>query len=340
MSTSDVSHYGRSPRPIPQPAPPTPAAWLSGHIDQVRAARAGLAWLFDPAAPVLRDLLDGRLPFTGIDQLTDQTLTEASGVRREIRHYTPAALRAGAAAAVTKAAASGMRVVVPEDTEWPAGLADLSDPGRAPAGSAALCLWVRGDWTLAYVLQTSIAVVGARAATAYGLHVAQEFGYELASRGWTVVNSGGFGVDGAAQRGALSDHGLGVAALPCGLDRPHPAGHQSLFERIAGSGLLVSMWPPGSEPGRDRAVVNRALLAALACGTVVVEAAAVSGAISTLRHSVAAGRPAMVVPGPVTSAMSAGCHRALRDIPQVRLVTGAVEVVAELSAADVNGGDR
>jgi DNA processing protein len=154
------------------------------------------------------------------------------------------------------------------------------------------------------------------------------------------VNSGGFGIDGAAQRGALSDHGLGVAALPCGLDRPHPAGHESLFERIAESGLLVSMWPPGSTPARDRAVANRALLATLGCGTVVVEAAAISGALSTLRHTVAAGRPAMVVPGPITSALSAGCHRALRDIPQVRLVTGAVDVIAELSAAGPDGGDR
>jgi DNA processing protein len=201
-------------------------------------------------------------------------------------------------------------------------------------------LWVRGNWTLAYALQTSIAVVGARAATPYGLHLAEELGYELTRDGWTVVNSGGFGIDGAAQRGALSDHGLGVAALPCGLDRPHPAGHESLFERIAERGLLVSMWPPGSTPARDRAVANRALLAALASGTVVVEAAAISGALSTLRYTVAAGRPAMVVPGPVTSALSAGCHRALRDIPQVRLVTGAVEVIAELSVTGTNRRDR
>jgi DNA processing protein len=340
MSTSDLTHDGHSAWPVPQPTPHDQAAWLTGHIGRVRATRAGLAWFFDPTSPVLHDLLEGRLPFTGIDQLADQTLTAAAGVRREIRHLTPAALRAGAAAAVSEAAASGMRVVVPEDTEWPTGLADLTAPGRRPAGTAALCLWVRGNSALSAASRRSIALVGARAATAYGLHVAQEFGYELACRGWTVVNTGGFGVDGAAQRGALSDHGLSVAALPCGLDRPHPAGHESLFERIAERGVLVSMWPPGATPARDRAVVNRALLAALACGTVVVEAAAVSGALSTLHYSVAAGRPAMVVPGPVTSAMSAGCHRALRDIPQVRLVTGAVDVIAELSAAGSDGGDR
>jgi DNA processing protein len=155
MSTSDLGCDGRSPWPIPQPAPPEPAAWLTGHVDEVRAARGGLAWLFDPASPVLHDLLDGRLPFTGIGQLTDQTLTAAAGVRREIRHLTPAALRAGAAATVGQAERSGMRVVIPEDTEWPAGLADLTAPSRGPTGTAALCLWVRGNWTLAYLLKTS-----------------------------------------------------------------------------------------------------------------------------------------------------------------------------------------
>jgi hypothetical protein len=155
MSTSDLSHDGHSAWPIPQPPPPTPAAWLTGHIEGVRATRAGLAWLFDTTSPVLHGLLDGRLPFTGIDQLTDQTLTAAAAVRREIRHLTPAALRAGAVAAPAEAARSGMRVVIPEDTEWPSGLADLTDPGRGPAGTAALCLWVRGNWTLACVLQTS-----------------------------------------------------------------------------------------------------------------------------------------------------------------------------------------
>ena len=115
-----------------------------------------------------------------------------------------------------------------------------------------MCLWVRGDRPLADAFARSVAVVGARAATSYGNHVATELAYGLANRGWTVVSGGAFGIDAAAHRGALAGSGLTAAILACGVDRPYPSAHASLFERIAEEGLLVSEWPPGAEPHRHR----------------------------------------------------------------------------------------
>jgi DNA processing protein len=130
----------------------------------------------------------------------------------------------------------------------------------------------------------------------------------------------------------LVGEGITVAVLPCGLDRLYPTANASLLNRIADTGLLISMWPPGIGPVRARMAATRTLLAALTEGTVVVEAARRSGALTVLRHTIALGRAAMVVPGPVSSAVSAGCHDALREDSRVLLVTGVADVLAELDA--------
>ena len=193
-----------------------------------------------------------------------------------------------------------------------------------------LALWVRGEVPLADTLERSVAVVGARAATAYGGHVASELGYGLAGRGWTVVSGGAYGVDALAHRGALSADGVTVAVLACGVDVAYPRPHDRLFARIAENGLLISEWPPGSSPRPHRFLVRNRVIAAGTAGTVVVEGALRSGALSTGRRAAGLGRPLMVVPGPVTSAMSAGCHLLLREDPGARLVTTAAEVVEEV----------
>jgi DNA processing protein len=161
-------------------------------------------------------------------------------------------------------------------------------------------------------LHRAVAVVGARASTSYGNHVAQELGYGLASRGWAVVSGGAYGIDAAAHRGALAAGGVTVAVLACGVDRAYPAEHASLFERIVDDGLLISEWPPGADPHRHRFLIRNRVIAALSRGTVVVEANARSGARQTLGRAALLGRAVMAVPGPVTSAMSVGCHQLLR----------------------------
>ncbi|HLZ36978.1 MAG TPA: DNA-processing protein DprA [Mycobacteriales bacterium] len=186
----------------------------------------------------------------------------------------------------------GGRFVCPGDAEWPSQLDDLH--ATRPFG-----LWLRGGSHLRLVAVRSVAVVGARAATAYGEHVSGELAADLADAGWAVVSGGAFGVDAASHRGALAAGGATVAVLASGIDVPYPRGHDTLFDRIAHEGLLVTDWPPGAAPARLRFLVRKRVIAALTRGTVVVEAAARSGALNTARHARELGR--LVMAGPARS---------------------------------------
>ncbi|MGW0215467.1 DNA-processing protein DprA [Micromonospora chokoriensis] len=305
--------------------------------DERRLARVALTWLAEPGTRVVYRLVQRLGPVATLDLLLD------GGSPDGWLHSTVAARLAGgdaravAAEALERADRLGARLVTPDDEEWPAQVADLAtlrlpdvtrrvDLETAPP----LCFWVRGGWPLGEALDRSVAVVGARAATGYGQHVATELGYGLAERDWTVVSGGAFGIDAAAHRGALNAGGLTVVVLACGLDRPYPMGNAALFDRIADTGLLVSEWPPGAEPLRPRFLIRNRVIAAGTLGTVLVEASARSGATQTARRAVYTNRVAMVVPGPVTSAMSVGAHEFLRDNPKTRLVTGVAHVLEEV----------
>jgi len=200
----------------------------------------------------------------------------------------------------------GGRLVVPGDAEWPVGLDDLGD--GAPA-----CLWVLGSASVAQAAARSVAVVGARACTPYGERIAADLAAGAVDRGVAVVSGGAYGIDGAAHRGALAAGGPTLAVLACGVDRVYPRGHDQLLARVAEAGALVSEVPPGSAPTRWRFLERNRLIAALAGATVVVEAAWRSGALGTASRAAGLLRPLGAVPGPVTSAASAGCHRLLRD---------------------------
>jgi DNA processing protein len=208
----------------------------------------------------------------------------------------------------------GARLLVPEDPDWPQwpftcfGLVpeveDLAPP---------LALWVRGPGSLAELADRSVAIVGARAATGYGMHTAQDLGLALARVGQAVVSGAAIGIDGAAHRGALSARGPTVAVMACGLDTNYPRSNSELIEAIARTGLLVSEYPPGAVPARNRFLVRNRLIAALGTGTVVVEAAHRSGAQRTASDARRLGKVVMAVPGPVTSSASAGCHELIRN---------------------------
>ncbi|MFI2434996.1 DNA-processing protein DprA [Streptomyces sp. NPDC018693] len=213
---------------------------------------------------------------------------------------------------------AGVRFVGPGDVEWPGPLDDLGD--ARPLG-----LWVRGRPSLRMWALRSVAVVGARACTEYGAHMAADLSAGLAERGWVVVSGGAYGVDGAAHRGALGAGGATVAVLACGVDRPYPRGHTGLINRIAEQGLVVGELPPGEHPTASRFVLRNRVIAALTRGTVVVEAAHRSGSLVTARAAQRLGRHTMGVPGPATSGLSAGVHELLRG--EAVLVTDAAEVV-------------
>lgn len=213
---------------------------------------------------------------------------------------------------------AGMRFVVPGAGDWPGQLDDLGD--ARPVG-----LWVRGRPSLRMWALRSVAVVGARACTGYGAHMAATLGAGLAEHGWVVVSGGAYGVDGAAHRGALGAGGAAVAVLACGVDRCYPRGHTELITRIAEQGLVIGELPPGGHPTPSRFIVRNRVIAALTRGTVVVEAAHRSGSLATARAAQRLGRHTMGVPGPATSALSAGVHELLRS--DAVLVSDAAEVV-------------
>lgn len=224
----------------------------------------------------------------------------------------------------------GGRVVVPDDVEWPGR--QLTWPLALMRDAPPLALYVRGPHRLDEVVERSVAVVGARAATAYGVHVAGNLAHGVTQRGVAVVSGGAFGIDVAAHRGALaSGRTPTVAVLACGVDVAYPRGHDRMLAQLAADGLIVSELPPGCAPTRVRFLVRNRLIAALSLGTVVVEAARRSGSLATLDRATRLNKVGMVVPGPVTSALSVGCHDRLR-IPvgaegHVHCVTSAADVL-------------
>lgn len=198
---------------------------------------------------------------------------------------------------------------VPGDTDWPAGLNDLGI--GAPFG-----LWIRSRnyaATIDLTTRPSVAIVGARAATSYGEHVALELAQSLSASGIIIVSGAAYGIDGAAHRAALATGGTTVAFLAGGVERAYPAGHLQLIDRIVQDGAAISEVPPGSTPTKWRFLARNRLIAAVSQATVVVEAGYRSGSLNTAGHASALGRPLGAVPGPVTSAASAGCHRLIRE---------------------------
>ncbi|MHC2998928.1 DNA-processing protein DprA [Microbacterium sp. HJ5] len=216
-----------------------------------------------------------------------------------------------------RAAKAGAVLVTRADAEWPVQVDDLG--AHAP-----ICLWVRGDASR-LALRPSVAIVGARASTSYGEHVALELSADLAGSGIPVVSGGAYGIDGAAHRAAMSIGGVTAALLAGGVDRAYPAGHTDLIERAAATGVVASEVPCGGAPTRWRFLQRNRLIAALADVTVVVEAGWRSGSLNTAGHAAALSRPVGAVPGPITSAASAGTHRLLREFG-AQCITSAADV--------------
>ncbi|MGY1775791.1 DNA-processing protein DprA [Geodermatophilus sp. SYSU D00804] len=313
-----------------------PAAVDGVAVPGIRRARAWLTRAAEPGSVALWRWVDDVGPVAAVRALRAGTAPERARALVGVRAEQDASL-----ADLRRAERCGARLVVPEDDEWPAlplhaltvaAHTDGDGEGRRDRTTALVppvALWVRGDPPLGPTVDRSVAVVGARASTAYGEHVAADLGAQLGERGWTVVSGGAYGIDVAAHRGALAAGAPTVVVLACGVDRAYPAAHSAVFERIvSGGGLLVSEWPPGAAPHRHRFLVRNRIIAGLTRGTVVVEAAARSGAQATARRARALGKEVLVVPGPVTSAMSVGCHELLREQESgARLVSNAAQVV-------------
>ncbi|MDO5053332.1 MAG: DNA-processing protein DprA [Pseudoclavibacter sp.] len=229
---------------------------------------------------------------------------------RAVERWSPRAQPERGEALLRAAVRLGVRLLTPLDAAWPRRVEDLGE--HAP-----LALWCRGDLSLLDDRAPTVAIVGARAASGYGEHLAIELAAGLAERGVRVVSGGAYGIDGAAHRSALASGGATLAVMAGGPDRLYPRGNLELLHRIVREGLLLSELPCGQSPTRWRFLQRNRIIAALASATVVVEAGERSGALNTAAHAAGIARPLGAVPGPVTSPGSAGCHRLLRDFDAV-----------------------
>lgn len=203
----------------------------------------------------------------------------------------------------------GAKILYPGHPQWPSQVLDLYE-------SVPYALWLRGDSDSLSSARTSLSLVGSRASTAYGDHgVSMALG-ALETTSGVVVSGGAFGIDVSAHRQALARGITTVGVMAGGIDRLYPAGNNQVLSRLSAGecgGAVVSEAPPGTLPMKSRFLSRNRLIAALSNATVVVEAAWRSGSLSTAHHALEIGRSVGAVPGPITSAQSAGCHRLIQE---------------------------
>ena len=300
----------------------------AGHLLAVLGAEASVRAI---AASSIADVapLERALAEAGDGELAHDDVVEA------VKRWRSRVEVPGVLMALRQAARFGARLLIPGDADWPTGVDELGE--HRPSA-----LWLRGDSSLLGRLDRSVAIVGARAATGYGEHVTVEASSGLVDRGFTIVSGAAYGIDGIAHRAALASSGATVAFLAGGVDRFYPSGHEALLTRIVERGVVVSEVPCGTAPTKWRFLQRNRLIAAASRATVVVEAGWRSGSLNTAGHAASLGRPIGAVPGPVTSAASAGCHRMLRDFTAVCVTTPdeMAELVPIDAGATIRTGDE
>ena len=216
--------------------------------------------------------------------------------------------------------AAGARYLFHDGADYPGLLAELD--------SAPPILTARGD--LALAARPCVAIVGARNASAAAVKLARQFAGELAEAGFVVASGLARGIDGAAHRAALSGGTIGVIAS--GIDIAYPREHAELQEQVAAQGLLLAEQPPKTEPLARHFPSRNRIIAGLALGTLVVEAAPKSGSLITARRAGEAGREVMAVPGSPLEPRSQGCNQLIRE--GAVLVQCAADVIELLSGFD------
>ncbi|MCO5294407.1 MAG: DNA-processing protein DprA [Homoserinimonas sp.] len=297
-----------------------------------RAAWTGIAEPGDRTAGLLISSLGAEAALgslvsrAAIDSLLETLSGEIERQELEagFERWLPRVKSSVAILSLKQAARYSAKLLVPTDPGWPAGLADLGP--HAP-----IALWLRGSSQILNFAEHSISLVGARAATGYGEHVTMEASAGLVDRGFAIVSGAAYGIDGMAHRAALASKGRTIAVLAGGVDRFYPSGHETLLTRIVEDGAVISELPCGAAPTKWRFLQRNRMIAALSQATVVIEAGWRSGSLNTAGHAAAIGRPVGAVPGPVTSAASAGCHRLIREYGAI-CVTSAADM-AQLVAS-------
>ncbi|HET9977340.1 MAG TPA: DNA-processing protein DprA [Burkholderiaceae bacterium] len=218
------------------------------------------------------------------------------------------------------AAGPARGIVVLGDAAYPPALLESPDPP--------LLLYAIGR--IEALALPSIAIVGSRNPSAQGRDNARAFAEHLGRAGLAVVSGLALGIDGAAHEGALAAGAVTVAVMGTGADRIYPARHRALAHRIVdGGGLLVTEFDVGMPPLPEHFPQRNRIIAGLARGTLVVEAALPSGSLSTARAAADAGREVFAIPGSIHAPQSRGCHALIKQ--GAKLVESAADVLEELS---------
>ena len=218
--------------------------------------------------------------------------------------------------------ATGSVFLTPESESWPVLLDELS---ATPIG-----LVVKGD--ISVLAEKSLAIVGTRNPTPYGIRIAGDFAAGFVDREWNIISGGAYGIDSAAHKGALIAEGKTIAVLAAGIDIAYPAGNARLFAEITENGALISEVMPGAHAIPARFLTRNRIIAALSQATLVVEAAFRSGSLRTARDAAELMRPVMAIPGPINAPTSEGCHRLIgeRAAEIVTSVSDAIELISAL----------
>jgi DNA processing protein len=205
-------------------------------------------------------------------------------------------------------------VLTRDDPEWPEDAFYGFRPDMATGEPFAL--YVKTPFGLCDLnqrLESAITVVGARASTAYGEHVTADLAGTWAGDGHTIVSGGAYGIDAAAHRAALAAGGYTIACMAGGLDRLYPPGNERLLDEVAHRGAIITEAVPGTLPTRSGFLARNRIMAAFGQATIVTEAGLRSGARNTAQWAEQLYRPVGAVPGPITSAMSAGPNQMIRE---------------------------
>jgi DNA processing protein len=230
--------------------------------------------------------------------------TEAKGVGRVLAEKMKTRLReVDVAGELKRADACGARIVTRVDAEYPSALNSIHDPP--------LALYVKGS--LEGRDQHAISVVGSRRCTHYGTQVADRLSFQLAKQGYTVVSGLARGIDAAAHQGAIKGKGRTLAVLGTGIDQVYPTEHAQLAEDVAQNGAVITEFPVGFKPTRQSFPQRNRIVAGLAKGLLVVEAARGSGAMMTVDFATQQGRLIFAVPGRIDNPSAGGCNGLIKN---------------------------
>jgi DNA processing protein len=236
--------------------------------------------------------------------------------------------RLAATEELARTARAGIALLCWHDADFPRWLLNIPDPP--------ILLYVKGRTEV--LSKAGVSVVGSRAASSYGLKMAEELAGQLARRGLTVISGLAMGIDAAAHRGALAAGGQTIGVLGCGLDVIYPEQNRKLFELIPENGAIVSEYPLGTGPDGFRFPARNRIISGLGLGVVVVEATQRSGSLITAELALDQGRDVFAVPGRADSVKSTGTHRLLQA--GAKLVLDVNDITSELLLADQSAGKK